>query len=614
MPLLALLRIFALTLCLVSATQAEPRIGRYAAQDVMIPMRDGIRLHAQVWRPVDETRPLPILLLRSPYGFTQARLETFFAGAYKELASSGYVFVFQDIRGREQSEGTFVALRPQARVPGQADESTDAHDSIAWLTREVPRNNGRVGIFGISYGGWTTALSLVNPHPALKAVSVQAPFEDMFVGDDFHHHGAFRLDYAWEYAAALETDGRSVKPFDFKTDDVYDWFLRQPSVADLDRAQLGQHLPSWRNFVRHPDRDAFWREAVTSTRLPREPAVPNLIVAGWWDQEDLRGPLEIYRQQERNDRRGRNFLVIGPWNHGGWAYSDGSRHGPFDLGAATAVHFRADVQARWFAHWLKDEPWPDLPEALVFQTGSNVWQRHAQWPPRQGVVHKQLYLRDDGHLSFDPPTTADRLPDRFISDPADPVPYRERPIKPIMAAGSTWGEWLADDQAPFTRRPDVRVWQTEPLTHDVAIIGDIAARLFAATTGTDADWVVKLVDVFPEDEGVPAALRGRHRLVASDVFRGRYLNGFDRPAAIPSNAVQAYDVPLQAASHVFKKGHRIAVHVQSSWFPLIDRNPQTYVPNIYEARPSAFKAQTHTIFHDPRRPSAVSVGVITSAP
>ena len=593
---------------------AQPRIGRYVGQDLMVPMRDGVRLHTQVWRPADATGPLPLLMLRSPYGFTQARLQTFFAGAYAELAASGYVFVFQDIRGREGSEGCFVAWRPQAGRRGGVDESTDAWDSIDWLLRHLSGHNGRVGMFGISYGGWTTAMALVNPHPALKAVSVQASPDDLFVGDDFHHHGAFRLDYAWAYVAALETDGRRVLPFDFRGEDAYDWYLRQPALPALDQAQLGRRLPSWQQFMRHPDRDAYWREAVTSDRLPREPAVPNLIVAGWWDAEDLRGPLEIYRRQEAHDRRGRNFLVVGPWTHGGWAYGDGRRFGLHDLGAATARQFRAEVQAPWFGHWLKDEPWPGLPEALVFQTGSNRWQRHAAWPPREGVERRSLYLHAGGRLSFEPPGAADALPDRFVSDPAHPVPYRERPIASVMTAGSTWSEWLADDQAPFARRSDVRVWVSEPLAEDLAVAGPIDARLFAATTGSDADWVVKLVDVHPDDAAQPAALRGRHKLVASDVLRARYRHGYAQPLPLTPNEVQAYDIPLLAASHVFRKGHRVAVHVQGSWFPLIDRNPQTFVPSIYRATPADFRAQTHTLFHDARRPSAVSLPVVTSTP
>ncbi len=585
------------------------RIGNYVGQDVMIPMRDGVRLHAQVWRPVGAKGKLPILMQRSPYGFQVDRMKISFGKDLKELADEGFIFVLQDIRGRFGSEGDFVMLRPMATKPGQIDEATDTYDSVAWLTRSLAGNNGKVGIFGISYGGWTAAMATINPHPALKAVSVQASPEDMFVGDDFHHNGAFRLDYGWEYSAALETDGRTMKLFDFGKDDPYAWFLKQPELAKLDQQHIGHTLPTWQNFVRHHNYDAFWREQVTSVRMPKTPSVPNLIVAGWWDQEDFYGPLEIYKNQEKGDRNNRNFLVIGPWNHGGWAHGDGESYGPFDLGSATSLHFRSQVQVKWFRHWLKGEGTLDQPEALVFETGSNVWKSHKQWPPRDGVVARNLYLHGGGRLSFDPPTAGDAAPDRFQSDPANPVPYRERPIDTFLSEKSTWAEWLADDQAPFAQRNDVLFWQTDVLTDDVTIAGDVAAKLFASTTGSDADWVVKLIDVYPSDASVPEKLRGRQLMIANDVFRGRFRSGLSTPKAITPDAVLDYDIDLHAASHVFRKGHRIAVQIQSSWFPLIDRNPQTFVPNIFEAKPGDFKAQTHSVFHDAGRPSAISVTV-----
>ena len=596
------------------ATRLPPGIiiAGYVGEDVMIPMRDGVRLHAQVWRPVGAKRKLPILMQRSPYGFEVERLRKAFIGEFKELAEEGFIFVFQDIRGRFGSEGEFLMLRPAATKAGQIDEPTDTFDSIAWLTRSLPNTNGNVGIFGISYGGWTAAMATIRPHPALKAVSVQASPEDMFVGDDFYHNGAFRLDYGWEYSAALETDGRTLKPFDFGKGDVYSWFLKQGELAKLDQLHLGKSLPTWQNFVRHPNYDGFWREAVTSARMSKTVTVPNLIVAGWWDQEDFYGPLEIYKKQEKGDRRGHNFLVIGPWNHGGWAHGDGSRYGPFEFQSATALFYRSEVQAAWFRYWLKKEGRLDQPEALVFQTGADRWKRYSQWPPRTGVARRALYLHSGGRLSFDPTADAEQEPDRYLSDPADPVPYRVRPIKPFLSDGSSWSEWLADDQAPFAKRKDVLFWQTDLLKEDVTIVGDVAARLFASTTGSDADWVVKLIDVYPSDTSIPEALRGRQRMIASDVFRGRFRKSLSTPEAIRPGAVLDYRIDLHAASHVFRKGHRIAVQVQSSWFPLIDRNPQNFVANIFKAQPQDFKAQTHAIYHDARRPSAISLSVETS--
>ncbi|KQX26011.1 MULTISPECIES: CocE/NonD family hydrolase [unclassified Sphingomonas] len=596
------------------ATALPPgtRIGDYVGEDVMIPMRDGVRLHAQVWRPVDAKGVLPILMQRSPYGFELERLKKSFVGEYRELSQEGFIFVFQDIRGRFGSEGEFVMLRPMVTGAAGIDESTDTYDSIEWLTKNLADNNGKVGIFGISYGGWTSAMAVIKPHPSLKAVSVQASPESMFIGDDFHHNGAFRLDYAWEYSAALETDGRTLKPFDFGKDDIYGWFLEQGELAKLDRVHIGRPLPTWQNFVRHPNYDAFWREQETSVRMPKTVKVPNLIVAGWWDQEDFYGPLEIYRNQEKGDRHGRNFIVIGPWYHGGWARGDGSHYGPFDLGSPTATYFRSDVETRWFRHWLKGEGKLDQPEALVFQTGGNSWKRYRQWPPRDGVAKRNLYLHANGKLSFERPAPTESRPDSFLSDPADPVPYRERPIQPFLAEKSTWPEWLADDQVPFAKRKDVLFWQTDPLEEDVAIVGEIAARLFASTTGSDADWVVKLIDVYPSDETVPEALRGRQMMIANDVFRGRFRKSLSQPEAITPGAVLDYDIDLHAAAHLFRKGHRIAVQIQSSWFPLIDRNPQTFVPNILEAKPGDFTAQTHAVYHDPDRPSAIAVSVETA--
>jgi len=595
------------------ALPTRARIGDYVGEDVMIPMRDGVKLHAQIWRPANAKGPLPFLMQRSPYGFGLEQAKQLLDREFKELAAEGFIFVLQDIRGRFGSEGEFVMLRPSANGATRIDESTDTYDSINWLTKSISGNNGKVGVFGISYGGWTAAMAAIKPHPALAALSVQAAPEDMFIGDDFFHNGAFRLDYGWEYAAALETDGRFVKPFNFGADDPYGWFLKQTSLAELDQNNVGHKLPSWQNFVDHPKYDAFWRGRVTSARMPSKVAIPNLIVAGWWDQEDFYGPLKIYENQEKGDQHNRNFLVIGPWNHGGWARTDGQKYGPFDLGSATSLHFRGEVETRWFSYWLKGKGKLDQPEALVFQTGSNEWKRYAKWPPAEGVTHKQLYLHAGGKLSFNPPQDTDGAADRFVSDPADPVPYRQRPISPFISNDSTWRDWIADDQAPFAKRKDVLFWQTDPLESDVIISGTLSAKLFASTTGSDADWVVKLVDIYPSDDTTPAELRGRQRMIANDVFRGRFRSGFATPQPIKSNAVLNYTVDLHAASHRFIKRHRIGIQIQSSWFPLISRNPQTFVGNILKAQPSDFKAQTHSVFHSPRYPSALSVTVENTA-
>ena len=592
---------------------ATPVAGDYAGQDVMMPMRDGKRLHAQVWRPKGVAGKLPILITRSPYGFTAERIAKGLApgGPYGELAADRFIFVFEDIRGRFGSEGEFVNLRPTRTIRSGIDEATDTYDTIDWLVRHVPDNNGRVGAFGVSYAGWTAAIATIDPHPALKAVSSQASPDDMFVGDDFHHNGAFRLDYGWSWVSLLETDGRTMNKFDFGGKDAYSFYLAQPDLATMDRRLLGHAMPSWQNFVDHPDYDAFWETGRVSRMMPATVATPNLVVAGWWDQEDFYGPMKIYADQERRDPRHLNYLVVGPWNHGGWRAS-GVGYGPFENGSATGDWFRRSVELPWFRYWLKGEGKLDQPEALVFESGSNHWRRLSHWP-QAGATTRSLYLHAGGKLSFHPPTTTEAKADSFVSDPAHPVPYRaEAGIKPFIADGSTWSTWLADDQAPFARRPDVLSWQTEPLTRPVTLAGSITARLFASTTGSDADWVVKLIDVYPTDASVPAPLRGRHRMIANDVFRGRYRTGFETPKPIAAGQMLPYTIDLHSAAHVFAPGHRIAVQVQSSWFPLIDRNPQTFVPNIFKAGPVSFTRQTHSIYHKPGGASAI-VMQVTSA-
>jgi uncharacterized protein len=492
------------------------------------------------------------------------------------------------------------------------DESTDTYDSISWLIESLPNNNGKVGVFGVSYLGWTTAMATVDVHPALKAVSVQASPEDMFIGDDFHHNGAFRLQYAWGYAAALETDGRTLNAFDFNQEDPYSWYLQQDDLATLDQRALGSRLPSWQNFVAHPNYDAFWRSAVTSAVMPATVKTPNLIVAGWWDQEDFYGPVTIYKRQQRHDPQHRNYLVIGPWNHGGWVRDAGNKYGPLDFGSDTGSYFRANMETPWFKFWLKGAGKLDQPGAFIFETGSNEWRRFDAWPPREGISKKRLYFHPNGKLSFDSPAAVDSKTDHYVSDPANPVPYRMRPIAATTSADGAWTVWLADDQAPFAKRADVLSWQTDVLQNDVTIRGNVAAQLYASTTGTDADWVVKLIDVYPADDASPA-MRGRQLMIANDVYRGRFRSGFEHPAALVANKVLEYSIDLHSASHVFKKGHRIAVQVQSTWFPLIDRNPQTFGASIYSAHAADFKAQTHTVYHSLQYPSAILVDVADAA-
>ena len=581
----------------------------YEKSEVMIPVRDGVRLHTMLLTPTNSTTPLPFIMVRTPYGIANGE-RALAGGNYAELAEEGYIFVFQDIRGRYQSEGQFVMMRQMRdrNDPRAIDESTDAYDTVEWLLKNVPRNNGRVGMLGVSYPGWTTVMAMLDPHPGLKAVSPQASPADMYLGDDFHHNGAFRLSYGFEYAVRMETS-KEQTPFTFDEADTYTWYLKLGSLARVNERHLRGTIPTWNDYVAHPNYDAFWQRQAVAPWVNRV-AVPTLNVAGWWDQEDFYGPLKIYELLEPHDWLHQNYLVVGPWNHGGWTGATGQRLGVLDYGSPTARHFRTTIQAPWFAYWLKDKGTLNLPEATTFQTGSNSWQRYDSWPPRTNVQLQRLYFHANGALSFDAPTTqSNDAFDAYLSDPSNPVPYRKRPILPTYGSGSTWSRWLVDDQRFLAGRPDVLNWQTAPLSEDVVIAGHIVAHLFASTTGSDADWIVKLIDVYPETTAADS-MAGYELMVANEVLRGRFRKSFEQPEAIVPNRVEEYVVDLHSQDYRFRRGHRIKVQVQSTWFPLIDRNPQTYMPNIFEAKDSDFKAATHRIHRSRDAASHVQVSVL----
>jgi uncharacterized protein len=589
----------------------------FTVQDVMIPARDGVRLHTKIFIPKGQSAPLPFLMRRTPYGVEGAA--TAFARAYKALAEEGYIFVFQDIRGKFGSEGTFVMQRP-ARAPGDTkslDEGTDTFDTIEFLLKHVPNHNGRVGMLGVSYDGWTTIMGAIEPHPALKAISPQASPADMWLGDDFHHNGAFRLSYAFEYAAMMES-GKDVQPFQFDRYDTFDWYLDLGPLANANRQYLHEKIPTWNDFVAHPDYDAFWKRQTMVPHL-QSVKVPTLNVAGWWDQEDFYGPLAIYETLEKHDTGGMNYLVVGPWNHGGWTRA-GDTLGPVGFGSDTAAYFRDQVQAPFFAYFLKDKGTHKFPEALTFETGTNRWRSWQSWPP--GGAKTSLHFRSGERLDVggSPPGDGNRESgvasrtadyDEFVSDPAHPVPYRHRPIQATyFPGGSKWSTWLVEDQRFVDDRADVLSWESEPLKANVTIAGEVVAHLFASTTGTDADWIVKLIDVYPEEYPQDWNLAGYQLMVSNEVFRGRYRNGFDKPSPIPAGQVQEYTFSLHTQNYTFKQGHRIMVQVQSSWFPLIDRNPQTFTKSIFEARDQDFVKATHRIHRSARYPSRVDVAVV----
>src|SRR5579863_1351024 len=582
----------------------------FAKTEVMIPMRDGVKLHTEIFVPRKSGEQLPFLLTRTPYGVTDDKGKNHYLdGSYNEFFADGYIFVFQDIRGRYKSEGQFVMFRPPRSHNETIDEGTDTYDTIEWLLKNVPNNNERVGILGVSYGGWLTTMAILEPHPALKAASEQASPADQFLGDDFHHNGAFRLSYGVEYAAMMETSRTNFR-FSFDTRDTFDWYLRLGVLSNVNEKYLNDKIPTWNDFVQHPNYDEFWQRQAVPPYLVK-PTVPNLNVAGWWDQEDFYGPVKIYETLEKNDTRHLNYLVSGPWNHGGWSRGTGRSLGKVDFGSDTATYYREKIQASWFAYWLKDKGQLNQPEALVFQTGTNKWASYDQWPPRRNITDRKLYFHAGGRLSFDPPE-ADSYEqfDSYVSDPAHPVPYRHRPVQPTYPGGG-WPTWLVEDQRFVYLRPDVVAWETAPLDHDVVVTGDIVAHLFASTTGTDSDWVVKLIDAYPEEYPKDPAMAGYQLMIADEVFRARFRKSFVKPEPVTPNQVYEYPIDLYTNNHAFLKGHRIMVQVQSTWFPVIDRNPQKFVPNIWKATEADYQKATERVYHSNRYPSYVELPVAT---
>jgi uncharacterized protein len=592
---------------LTAQQQAQQQPGVLTATEAMIPTRDGVHLYTQIYAPTQVSEKLPILLLRTPYGtgpLNAARI----ASALPELTADGYIIVSQDIRGRFKSEGQFVMLR-QPRDPkdqNAIDESTDTYDTIEWLLKNVPNNNGRVGMAGTSYGAWLTVMGTLDPHPALKAAVEQASPADMWIGDDFHHNGAFRLSYGFEYAYMMESS-KEITDVSTVIDrfDAYDWYLNLGALSNADARYLHNRLPTWNDFVNHPDYDAFWKRQGFAPWLTRV-TVPILNVAGWWDQEDFYGPIKIYELLEQHDSAHQNFLVVGPWNHGGWSRGDGQKLGRIDFGAATAAYYRKEVLAKFLAYHLKGRENPNLPEALTFRTGANEWVRHDSWPPKQNVSARKLYFQANGKLSFEQPPASEGAFDSYVSDPANPVPYRPRPID----VRSGWTTWLVEDQRFVDHRPDVLTWTSDVLADDVVVSGKVAANLFASTTGTDSDWIVKVIDVYPEKYAPDPKMSGFQLMVAGDVLRGRYRNGFEKPQAIVPDQVNRYEIAFPANDHVFLKGHRIMVQVQSTWFPVIDRNPQRFVPNIFQAKESDFQRATQKVYRSGPHASYIAVPVV----
>jgi len=613
-------RLLAAVLLMASTAGAQEEPGSrqdltkiFERKEVMIPMRDGVKLHTEIYTPREGGPPLPVLLQRTPYGVSAG------LGAYSRFLkgdqhfyADGYIFVYQDIRGRYGSGGNFEMNRPVRgpNDPTGVDETTDTYDTIEWLLKNLPNQNGRVGIRGVSYDGFLAAMAMVNPHPALKAVSEQACMGDAWMGDDFFHNGAFRLSYGFEYAALMETT-RENFTFQFDEFDLYNWYLRLGPLANVNAKYFHGKLPTWNNFVAHPTYDDFWKIHAVESAL-KVATVPNLNVAGWWDQEDFYGPMRTYENLENTDTKHLNFLVVGPWNHGGWSAGPGNTLGQIQFWSNTADYFRKKIEAPWFAYWLHDKGSLPLKESLLFQTGSDTWTSFDAWPPAD-ARKRNLYFGEGGRLSFEAPDNggADAF-DSYVSDPAHPVPYRQRPVDmtyPEDHPGG-WYTWLVEDQRFVENRPDVLTWQTGELREDLTVAGQVTAKLFLSTTGTDSDWVVKLIDVYPQKVESDWKLSGYELMIADEIFRGRYRKSYEKPEAIVAGEVTPYHISLHTADHVFKKGHRIMVQVQSTWFPLYDRNPQKFVSNIFEAKESDYQKATQRVYRSKEYPSSVEISVV----
>ena len=590
----------------VTPKDLEAQARQFTRTAEMIPMRDGVKLHTIVYAPKESKTTLPFILMRTPYGI-DTRGPKALKEYFKDLADEGYIFVFQDIRGRHKSEGQFVMQR-LPRDPKNAkaiDEGTDTNDTIDWLLKNVPNHNGRVGMLGISYPGWLTVMALLDPHPALKAASPQASPADMFLGDDFHHNGAFRLSYGFEYVAMMETDKSNAR-FAFDRYDTFEWYLKLGALSNVNPKYFKGKMPTWNDFVAHPNYDDFWKKQASAHYLKRV-TMPTLHVAGWFDQEDFYGPLKTYELLEAHDKNDQNFLIVGPWNHGGWQSGPGDKLGKITFDSDTGKHFRAKVQAAFFARYLKDKG-EKPPEAMMFQTGNNRWVTHERWPPKEAVTRK-LYFHPNGKLAFDPPTDAKPAFDEYVSDPAKPVPYRPRPVTPTYP-GPEWQVWMVEDQRFAQHRPDVLTYETDPLAEDITVAGSLTAKLFAATSGTDCDWVVRLIDVYPEKVEKQPGMGGYQLLISGEPMRARFRKSFEKPEPVVPDEVNEYTINLHWNHHCFRKGHKIMVQIQSTWFPLIDRNPQKYVPNIFEAKDGDFQTARQRVYRAADYPSAIHMQII----
>jgi putative CocE/NonD family hydrolase len=589
----------------------------YKRSEAMIAMRDGVKLHTVILKPADIQTPLPFFIQRTPYGADSTNRASFFS-VRPELARDGYIYVVQDIRGRYKSEGEFVMSRPMTghRDKLAIDESTDAYDTVAWLLKNVEGNNGRAGFIGTSYAGFLAMAAGIDPHPAVKAISPQAPMIDAWMGDDFFHNGAFRQSYGYDYVLRMESGKEEIIPTygkdkDGKPRDGFDFFLERGNFANAAAQSGSKTLPTWKLFLEHPAYDPVWSSRGVQHSLSAV-AVPTLSVGGYYDQEDMFGPQIEYSTLEPRDRSHQNYLVLGPWRHGYWASS--SRHlGSLDYTEPIGKEFRARIEAKFFAHYLKDAPGAnpsgfDLEDTASFQTGLNTWKYYSHFPPKESRP-TSLHLEGAGLLSWSGSTAQANT--NYLSDPANPVPYRHRPVQETYSEGSQWGNWLTEDQRLVTDRKDVVAWKLPVLKKDLVLTGEVVADIYASTTGTDNDLVVKLIDQYPGDDP-KVKMRGYQLMTNAEIFRGRYLNSFEKAAPLKAGAIREYKFSLHDVDHVFKAGHTVIVEIQSTWFPLYDRNPQSFVPNIMTAKPRDYRPATISIYSGPGHDSTLQVPLMNA--
>jgi hypothetical protein len=590
----------------------------YTKYEYRIPMRDGKRLFTAVYAPKDQSQRYPILLTRTPYSVQPYGVDQYRGdlGPSPLEGKAGYIFAYQDVRGRWMSEGDFVDMRPYLpakKGPAEVDESSDTWDTIQWLIEHVENHNGKAGMWGISYPGFYASMGMIDAHPALKAVSPQAPLADWFVGDDWHHHGALMLPHAFNFMAVFgRPRPQPVKKlhvgFDHGTPDGYQFFLQMGPLANADARFFKSDVPFWSEVMRHGVYDDFWKARDVRPHLKNvRPAV--MTVGGWFDAEDLFGALETYKHVQAGSRGEQNLLVMGPWSHGGWSGGEGQSLGPVSFSVKTSDFFRESIELPFFEFYLKDKGPFQHPKAWVFQTGANRWRQFTAWPPKE-TRSKVIYLRAGGRLAFDPPADAKAdAYDEYVSDPAKPVPFLNK-----IAIGMS-PEYMVEDQRFAATRPDVLVYQTAVLEEDLTVAGPIQAELHVATSGTDADWIVKLIDVYPDDYpdpgNNPSGLRmgGYQQLVRGDVMRGKFRNSFEKPEPFSPGQPTPVRFTLQDVCHTFRPGHRLMVQVQSTWFPLIDRNPQTFV-DIYTAKESDFRKAVQRVYRSVDCASRITVSLL----